>query len=545
MNTRTTLHGLRALGLALIGGLVVSASAGAAGADIGDVIADVLEWPMFGQNLANTSSALIAGIDNRNVTRLTSKWVFTTHGDIVARAAVVGGSVYLPDFGGFLYRLDARTGLPQWSKNLVSDYGLTPAPGSTTVVSRTSPAVDGDTVYIGTQTTGAVGADSGGAYLLAVNTADGSLRWKTQLDAHPLSVDTTSPVVFKGVVYVGVASLEEGAAAKPAYPCCSFRGSAMAINAATGAVIWKAYTVPPGYTGGAVWSSTLVPDPLRGTVYVTTGNNYRTPTDAAFLACNNGSTSEAQVTNCLSSDDHIDSILALDLRDGSVRWSHRLSSADDWNVACTDGFSPGQANCPNPQGQDFDFGSGANLMVTRGPHGLRQIVGAGQKSGVYSAFDPDNGTLLWATQVGPGSTLGGIEWGSASDGRRIYVAISNMEQIPYAAGRAGSWSALDPTTGKILWQTPDPNGAMDLAPMTVANGVVYAASMAGAPQARNMFALNASTGAIEWSFASGGSVIAGASVVGDTIYWGSGYSQLAKQPFVGNDKFYAFSFNRN
>jgi polyvinyl alcohol dehydrogenase (cytochrome) len=135
--------------------------------------------------------------------------------------------------------------------------------------------------------------------------------------------------------------------------------------------------------------------------------------------------------------------------------------------------------------------------------------------------------------------------GSASDGRRIYVATSNMEQIPYAAGLAGSWSALDPATGKILWQTPDPNGAMDLAPMTVANGVVYTASMAGAPQAQNMFALNAGTGAIEWSFASGGSVIAGASVVGNTIYWGSGYSQLPKEPFVGNDKFYAFSVNRN
>jgi polyvinyl alcohol dehydrogenase (cytochrome) len=500
---------------------------------------DFLEWPMFGQNFANTSSGLTA-IDNRNVERLTPKWIFTTHGDIAARAAVVGGSLYLPDFGGFFYRLNARTGVAQWSKNLVSDYGLTPAAGSTSVISRTSPAVDGDTVYIGTQTTG--GAEAG-AFLLAINTANGALRWKTQLDSHPLSVNTTSPVVFKGVVYVGVASLEEGAAAKPGYACCSFRGSAMAINAATGATIWKTYTVPAGYTGGAVWSSTMVPDPIRGTVYVTTGNNYRTPTDPAFLACLNGSDTEAQVTKCLSPDDHIDSILALDLRDGNVRWSHRLGSADDWNVACSDGFAPGQGNCPNPQGEDFDFGSGANLMLTRGPNGLREILGAGQKSGIYSALDPDNGTLLWATQVGPGSTLGGIEWGSAYDGQRIYVAISNMDHIPYAAGRAGSWSALDPMTGNILWQTPDPNAAMDLAPVTAANGVVYVGSMAGAPQAQNMFALNAGTGAIEWGFASGGSVIAGASVVGNTIYWGSGYAQLPNQPFVSNDKLYAFSVN--
>lgn len=505
-----------------------------------DNVAQFFEWPMFGQNFANTATGITGAISQRNVAHLTPKWVFTTHGDIAARAAVVGGSAYLPDFGGFIYRLNAKTGQLQWSKNLVTDYGLTPAAGATTVVSRTSPAVDGDTLYIGTQMTGATAPGTGGAYLLAINTADGSLKWKTQLDAHPQAVDTTSPIVFNHAVYLGVASLEESAAAKPGYACCSFRGSAVAVNASTGALIWKTYTVPSGYSGGAVWSSTLVPDPIRGNIYVTTGNNYRTPTDPTFLACQKGSTSEAQVTACLSPDDHIDSVLALDIRDGSVRWAHRLSSADDWNVACADGFAPGQGNCPNPQGEDFDFGSGANLFVARGPDGLRTIVGAGQKSGIYSAFNPDDGSLLWATQVGPGSTLGGIQWGSAYDGERLYVAISNMDRIPYAAGRAGSWSALDPGTGKILWQTPDPNGAMDLAPMSVANGVVYAASMGGAPQAQNMFALDATNGAIQWGFASGGSVIAGASIVGDTVYWGSGYAQLPKEPFVSNNQFYAF-----
>ena len=73
-------------------------------------------------------------------------------------------------------------------------------------------------------------------------------------------------------------------------------------------------------------------------------------------------------------------------------------------------------------------------------------------------FDPDTGALLWQTQVGPGSSLGGMEWGSASDGSSIYVAIANLYGIPYAGGNAGSWAALDPATGAILWQVPDPNG---------------------------------------------------------------------------------------
>jgi polyvinyl alcohol dehydrogenase (cytochrome) len=317
----------------------------------------------------------------------------------------------------------------------------------------------------------------------------------------------------------------------------------MAVNAATGAVIWKQYTVPPGYTGGSVWGSTIIPDPIRGQVYATTGNNFRTPTDAAFLACAGSDTTEAKVTSCLSPDDHVDSVLALDMKTGAVRWAHRLWTADDWNVACSVGFAAGQGNCPNPAGPDFDFGSGANLLTVLTRNGVRQILGAGQKAGVYSAFDPATGALLWATQVGPGSSLGGMEWGSATDGQRIYVAIANLYGIPYAAGTAGSWSALDPLTGKILWKTPDPNGAIDLGPVTVTNGVVYAGSMAGAPSASNMFALNASSGAILWSYPAGGSVIAGASIVGDTIYWGSGYSNLPLPGFVANNKFYAFSVN--
>jgi polyvinyl alcohol dehydrogenase (cytochrome) len=495
------------------------------------------EWPMFGQNTANTASGVTLAINSHNVHRLEPKWTFTTAGDVSARAAVVRGGVYFPDWGGQLYRLDSATGAVVWSKNLMSDYGFTPASGSTKVVSRTSPAVDRGTVYIGTQATAT------GAYLLAIDTSNGALRWKTQLDTHPLSADTTSPVVLNGVVYLGVSSLEEFAAANPQYPCCSSRGSVVAVNAATGALIWKQFMVPPGYTGAPVWGSTLVPDPIRGLLYVTTGNNYAVPADPAFAACVGKSTAEDKFTSCLSPDDHIDSVLALDMKSGSVRWSHRLSGADDWTTACI-GLTVGQGNCPDPIGLDYDFGSGTNLFTVATPKGPRQILGAGQKSGLYSAFDPGTGRLLWATQVGPGSIGGGIEWGSATDGQRIYVASANFNGEATPAGNAGSWVALDPLTGKILWQTADPaKGAGVLGPVTVANGVVYAGSMAGAPSAANMLALDARTGAVLWSFAAGGSVVAGAAIADDTIYWGSGYSNLPIPGWTTNNKFYAFSLD--
>ena len=228
---------------------------------------------------------------------------------------------------------------------------------------------------------------------------------------------------------------------------------------------------------------------------------------------------------------------------GAYVWSDRFATSDDWTVAC---FFNG-VNCPVNSGPDFDFGSGVQLFTTQTAAGPKTIIGAGQKSGVYSAIDPDTGRVLWASQVGPGSSLGGMEWGSATDGKRIYVAIANFYGLPYTSpdrpslGTAGSWAALDPTTGQIIWQVADPNGAIDLGPISVADGVVYAGSMAGGASDKNMFALNAATGATLWSFAAGGSVNAGASIANDTVFWGSGYSNLGIPGMTSNNKFYAFT----
>src|SRR4029077_11790099 len=252
------------------------------------------------------------------------------------------------------------------------------------------------------------------------------------------------------------------AASNPSYNCCSVSGSVVAMSAATGAKIWETFTVPSGYSGGAVWGSNPVVDEARGTVYVGTGNNYSHPTATD------------------PNDNHADSILALDMNTGAIKWATRLMSwslpyvpgSDDWNTAC---FTPPFTNCPTPPtGPDFDFGSAPNEITYQSATGPKTIIGAGQKSGIYYALDPDTGGVLWQTQVGPGSSLGGMEWGSATDGTRIYVAIANLYGIPYgppSLGSAGSWAALDPATGQILWQKADPNGAMDLGPVAVANGV--------------------------------------------------------------------------
>lgn len=493
------------------------------------------DWPMFGQNLQNTASG--GGISAREIGKLKMKWAFTTGGDVSARAAVVGGRAYFPDWGGNLWAVDTRTGTKVWGHQL-SDYGL---PVNTH--SRTSPAVSGGVVYVGTQE---------GAWLLAIDATSGNLLWKTQLESpavDPYAMITASPAVAGNLVYTGIASNQEGAAASvPGFVCCNARGSVVAVNIdgpRRGAIEWQTYTIPPGYSGGAVWGSNFAIDMSRGTVFVSSGNNYAHPTDPAYLACVAAGGTEAA---CQSPDNHVDSILALNMRNGRIKWAHKFvtwsqagiaDGSDDWNVAC---ISAGATSCPSDAGPDYDFASAPNLITYEGPLGRKAtIVGAGQKSGIYYALDPDSGAELWHTQVGPGSTLGGMEWGSASDGKRIYVSITNFLGLPTPVGSAGSWAALDPHTGHVLWQVADPNGSIALGPLTVGNGVVFVPSMGASTNAPTMLALKADTGQTLWSFAAGSSVNAGAAIADGAVYWGSGYAHLGIPGFTGNNKFYAFS----
>ena len=476
---------------------------------------------MFGGSVENQSSTVgETAISAANASKLKVKWVATTGGDVSAKAAVVNGVVYFPDWGGNIWALNAATGKAIWH-NQISAYGL---PAKT--VSRTSPAVVNGILYIGTQQDG---------NLLALNAATGKLMWKTRLDSHPLAVITGSPAVFDGMVFIGVASSEESAAEKPTYKCCSFRGSVVAVDAMTGKIDWQTSTVPEGYTGGAVWGSNPVVNAARKLVYIGTGNNYSKSTDPAYAKCIAAGGTEPK---CLSPDDHVESLMALDMGTGAVKWANRRVSDDDWNGACLTGDKPGMGNCPKGAGPDSDFGgAGPNEFSIPG---VGQVIGAGQKNGIYSVVDADNGKLIWAKNVGPGSVLGGMEWGTATDGRRVYVAISNFDKEKYKAGDAGSWAALNKATGGIEWQVPDPNGTIDIGPMSVSNGVVFASSMSTKKGDAGMFALDAATGKTLWKFDAGSSVNAGAVVSGGVVYWGSGYANLGA-PFTGNKKFYAFS----
>jgi polyvinyl alcohol dehydrogenase (cytochrome) len=512
-------------------------------------------WQSFGQNVCNTRSTSLAGVlAPQTASKLSVKWTYSAAGDISATPAVVDGDVYVPDWGGMMSRINGLTGHPVWSISVgaligvpvpdagAPDAGSPPADTPAPVVARDTPVVTADSVIFGLVFGGLFGAQPAG-YVVSIDRLTGALKWATQVDSHPAAVITSSPLLENGKLYVGVSSAEESFSLIPDYPCCSFRGSVVSLDATTGKLLWKTYTIddtayfqsdggtPSGFAGAAVWSSPAL-DRRRHSLYVTTGNNYTQP----------------EGVTTLPPGDHIESIMSLDLDTGAVKWSQRMTEGDAFVIA--DLFLT-----PPEGGPDWDFGSGANLFRTQIGGKPQDVVGAGQKSGMYWAVDADSGSVLWHTPVGPGGHLGGIHWGTAVDAQGIYVGVNDQTGAPYTlqgtgpqggtTTSVGSWAALDPATGTVEWQVANASmtaplgGASVNGPLSVANGVVFGGSM---DSQGTMYAFDAATGAVLWSFASGGTVYGGPAIGADgTVYWGNGYPNSARLLFgTPGGKLYAF-----
>ncbi len=497
------------------------------------------EWKSWGGNLHNTRSSLTEHkITPENAGSLKTKWVFTTKGDVSATPTVEGNAVYAVDWGGGVFRINAETGKAVWSKTMP---GYT---GNSASFSRTSPAIDGDKLIIGDQASGTI---------FAISKKNGDLIWKRVVDPLPAAFITNSAVISEGVAYIGVSSGEEGIAATDPTYVFKFRASIQALDVNTGAVLWKTYMVPEGYTGGSVWGSNFVIDHRRGLLYSSTGNNYSVPKEVS--TCLKAAKTLAEQLACLSPKDYIDSVVALSLEDGTVKWDRRLEGADTWHEGC---IVSGGVPCPDPSGPDYDLGAGTNLITVKTKDAkdsddwtTHQVLGAGQKSGVYWGLNPDTGKVIYGTQVGPGGIYGGVEWGAATDNVRVYVPITDYPHTEYTLKptgekwNGGSWSGLDPLTGKILWQTKVPGQdpkhpslpAGALAPVSAANGVVFGGALSG-----YMVAMDGKSGKILWRFQSGGSVNCGPAIVDGVVYWGSGYrNDPERLGGKGNNKLYAFT----
>ena len=526
MLSRSLRRTLWASAVALIGLLSLSAVAAAA---------EGSEWASAGGNRQNTRfQSSEHTLSPANVGSLTVKWALTTASDVSATPAVDADTVYVPDWSGNLYAVEKATGAVKWTASIPL------ASGAFLDKARATPALAGEKVIVGTQG-GILFGGAPGAWVLAFDKSTGALLWKTKVDSHFAAIVTQSASVFAGRVYVGVASQEEALAAfAPGYTL-SFRGSMLALDLDTGAILWKTMMVPstPGYTGNAIWGSSPAIDAKRGQLYIATGNNYSVPQSVLDCVAAAGDDSAAKAL-CLPADDYFDSILALDLRTGGVRWATRAIAYDAWTVDCIPFIGDGDL-CPDPAGPDFDFGQAPALYTTKDAKGRPvERVGAGQKSGQYWSLDPDTGAVKWTTQAGPGGTAGGLQWGSAVDGSQVYTANANSNLVPWplpggAITTNGVWTGINSATGALIWQRTPSHGGGTSGPVTTANGVVYGCSL---DPVGYMYALDGATGAELWSYPSGGSCLSGAAISDGTLYWGSGYSNFGFG--TANNKLYAF-----
>ena len=475
------------------------------------------DYSGWGGNLEGTGfrTAEQAGITPENVGSLQLKWsfAFPDESDVRSKPALVGNWLIVGSQSGAVYALNRNTGKIGWQVN--AGNGLR----SGIVVNKDGGNV---TAYF----------VDGSTYTYAVDVKTGKILWSAKAGVDPLAMNTGTPVVYGGKIFVPISSIEVAVAADTTYNCCTSSGGVAALDSKTGNTVWFHRVITDsataqankkngkpfyGPSGAPVWCSPTV-DTKRNLLYIGTGENYTLPTTTTS-----------------------DAIQAIDMSTGKVVWNFQATEHDAWNLAC-----PVLVNCPENTGRDLDFGM-APLLVT-GTDGKERLV-VGQKAGVVYSLSPDDGSVLWKTRIGKGGALGGIHWGMASDGKNVYAANADNKLAldPDDKTRKASPGiyALDIITGKVIWSAPAPDfkgkefylDANSAAPAVVP-GVVFAGSNDG-----HIRAYSTTDGHVLWDYntiqkyetvngieGNGGSIDTYAPVMADgMLYVNSGYSQFGQK----------------
>jgi polyvinyl alcohol dehydrogenase (cytochrome) len=418
------------------------------------------DWVVYGHDLSNTRlNPSETQINPASVGSLTERWEKDGLVGVTGTPVVSGGVAYFGDETGTIWAVSADTGQQIWTAKVG---GL--------VVG--SPAIDGDRVYVGV-----------GNSLYALDRATGMVRWKAETNPSPYAQINASPVVVGGLVVQGTAQFEEVVGKAP----FTFRGSIGAFDGPTGAQVWNFITTPNDATSGAgegIWSTPAV-DAKLGLLYVGTGQNTSPPTGR--LA---------------------DSLLAIDYKTGTLRWSTQFTNPDVFGVG-------------NYTGKDADVGASPNLWTSDG----RDVVGVGQKNGVYHALDAATGKELWNTALTPGSTFGGVLGSSAFVDGKIIASSNVGDPDTNATTNMSKIFALDPRSGKILWALAEKGNVFG--PISAVRGVAFVGTDAGV-----LAAVDTSTGTTFWTYAAPAQTGGGASIVSGNVLWGYGFT-LFKGPGKG------------
>jgi polyvinyl alcohol dehydrogenase (cytochrome) len=428
------------------------------------------QWNGWGHDVENTRFQPEPGFSASDIPRLKVKWVFAYPGPLVgSQPTVVGGRVFVATTTGLIYALNAQTGCTYWTFHTASEIRSALSVGALPKGAGAKMAV--------------FGADLMHANAYAIDARTGRLLWKVKVDQHPLARITGSPVYYDGRLYVPTSSQEEGFGTMSTYHCCTSRGSVVAIDGATGKILWTSHPIQEkpkpfkksstgvqmyGPAGASIWSAPTI-DAKRKLIYVGTGDSF---TDVPTKAT--------------------DAIVAMDMKTGHIHWVFQATTDDNYLFGCS---VPNKGICPGPIGPDYDFGSSPILHTDADG---KQVILAGQKSGIVYELDPDNGgKVLWQKQVGPGSMGGGVEWAIAANAQSVFVPIANRA--------ASSLSALQISDGTTIWHDPAPKGecswgmkgcaGTEAAAITVIPGAVFSGGADG-----HLRAYSTKDGSLLWDF---------------------------------------------
>jgi polyvinyl alcohol dehydrogenase (cytochrome) len=321
--------------------------------------------------------------------------------------------------------------------------------GQTTDANCSPPTVGvASTATVGTITvngtaTQAVFVGGGDGNFYALNASSGAVIWKTPLGTPPAYFLWSSPLFYNGSIYEGIASFGD---------CPLIRGGIVQLNAATGTVQHTLYTVPSGCTGASVWGSPTV-DTATGDIYFGTGN----------------------AGSCSSPEP---------LAVAVIKTDSSLNLLSSWQIPAT--------QLPN---RDSDFGSTPTLFTATISGVVHQMVGLQNKNGIYYAFDRSaiSSGPLWHKRMSVGGACpqcGRADISpSAWDGHHLFVGSENTTVTGVSC--LGSIRELRPSTGKTAWVDCLQSGGV-LGAVTAVPGVAFVGA------GNTAYAVGTSTGAILW-----------------------------------------------
>ena len=428
------------------------------------------DWSTYLYNNARSSfNSIETTINQTTAANLKLHWTYQdpAAGIISVQPVEANNMIYWGSWNDGIEHATTLNGTEAWGTNV----GVSPPANCGTHTLGVASTATIATESIGGTSKSVLYVAGGDVNFYALNALTGAQIWKTPLGTKPDYFLWSSPAVYNGSVYIGVASRGD---------CPLVQGQLVQMSAATGQIQHVFNTVPNGCVGASVWGSPTI-DKQAGTIYFATGNG----------------------GSCGSNEPYAVAIVEVRASD--------LSLVDSWQV-------------PSSQvGIDSDFGTTPTLFQATINGTLTNMVGAVNKNGYFYALK--RGALskgpVWTATIANGGYCPQCGDGSVSpagwDGTNLYVAGGNTT----ISGQSclGSVRSLDPATGNFHWQKCFNSGPV-LGAVSLVKGVAFVG------QGTRIVALGTSNGVKLFDYNTGAQIYEGASISNGIVYIGSTNANL-------------------